>query len=224
MKRADRDFGGLGRLGIACVLVVSALAWSGAAVSAHHRFNDRVTISGTPATSDTSGTLYSFTPSATDSSGRTLTFSISNKPSWAAFNSATGKLSGSPSTSNVGTFQNIVISARDSTGAAASLAAFSIAVTATAAAPPPSSGSATVSWTAPTMNTDGSALTDLAGYYVKYGTSPSSLTGSAQVSGAGATRYTVTNLSSGTWYFAVASYTSSGTQSTASQVATATVQ
>jgi hypothetical protein len=223
MKRLDGDFSGLGRLAIAGSLALSALVWSSAAVSAHHRYYDRVTISGTPAATDTAGSQYSFTPSATDSSGRTLTFFISGKPSWAAFNSATGQLSGTPSASNVGTSSNIVISARDSTGAAASLPAFQITVTA-AASGQPSSGSATVSWTAPTMNTDGSALTDLAGYYVKYGTAPSSLTGSVKVSSAGATSYTVTNLSSGTWYFAVASYTSSGTQSATSPVATATVQ
>jgi hypothetical protein len=74
------------------------------------------------------------------------------------------------------------------------------------------------------LNTDGSALTNLAGYYVKYGTSPTSLTGSVQVASAGATSYTVTNLTSGTWYFAVASYTTGGTQSAPSQISSATVQ
>src|ERR1700716_79476 len=44
------------------------------------------TISGSPATSVVAGQSYSFTPTTTDPSGRTLTFSISNKPSWAAFN------------------------------------------------------------------------------------------------------------------------------------------
>src|SRR5262245_39192746 len=44
------------------------------------------------------------------------------------------------------------------------------------AAPSPApSYSTTVTWTAPTLNTDGSALTDIAGYRVLYGTSPANL-------------------------------------------------
>src|SRR5438309_11629995 len=38
--------------------------------------------------------------------------------------------------------------------------------------PPPTSGTATLSWLAPTTNTDGAALTDLAGYVIYYGPRP----------------------------------------------------
>ena len=48
----------------------------------HH---DHVAISGVPPGSVTAGQAYSFTPSASDSQGRTLTFAISNPPSWASF-------------------------------------------------------------------------------------------------------------------------------------------
>ena len=65
----------------------------------------------------------------------------------------------------------------------------------------------------PTENSDGSALTNLAGYTVYYGTSPSNLTQSVKVANPGLTAYTVTNLSSGTWYFAVTSYSSTGVES-----------
>jgi hypothetical protein len=66
----------------------------------------------------------------------------------------------------------------------------------------------------PTENSDGSVLTNLAGYTVYYGTSPDSLTQSVKVSNPGLSAYTVTNLPSGTWYFAVTSYSSAGVEST----------
>lgn len=85
------------------------------------------TISGTPPTSVVTGQNYSFTPSTTDPSGKTLTFSISNMPSWASFSSSTGGLSGTPL--SVGTYSNIGISVSDGT-LSASLPAFSITVNA----------------------------------------------------------------------------------------------
>src|SRR5271167_1095091 len=48
----------------------------------------------------------------------------------------------------------------------------------------PSSGSATLIWSAPTENTDGTPLTNLAGFHVYYGTSASALTQSIELSGA----------------------------------------
>jgi len=83
---------------------------------------------------------------------------------------------------------------------------------------PISTGSATLDWTPPTTNSDGSALTNLAGYTVYYGTSPDSLTQSVKVSNPGLTAYTLSNLTSGTWYFAVTSYSSTGVESTRSGV------
>src|SRR4029077_15101773 len=98
------------------------------------------TISGSPATSVVAGQSYSFTPTTTDPSGKTLTFSISNQPLWASFSASTGQLSGTPASANVGSYSNIVISVSDGT-LGASLAAFSISVTAAAPPPPPVAGS-----------------------------------------------------------------------------------
>ncbi|WP_421958279.1 putative Ig domain-containing protein, partial [Pseudoalteromonas phenolica] len=54
-------------------------------------------LSGSPATSVNEDSEYNFTPTLTDSdSNDTHTFSITNKPSWASFDSQTGKLSGTP--------------------------------------------------------------------------------------------------------------------------------
>jgi hypothetical protein len=80
-----------------------------------------------------------------------------------------------------------------------------------------------VTWSPPTANTNGSALTDLAGYTIYYGTSPGSLTQSVQVPNAGATDHVVQGLTGGTWYFAVKAYTSGGLQSSYSTVVSRTI-
>ena len=180
------------------------------------------TITGTPATTVTVGTHYSFTPKATEPDGDPLSFSVKNKPSWASFSIATGTLSGTPATANVGTYSNIVIST--STGhASASLAAFSITVKSSGSSTTGTTGSAALHWTAPTRNTNGSALTNLAGYHIYYGKSTSTMTTTITVANAGATSYTVGNLAAGTWYFAVNAYTTSGTQSAKSNVGSKTI-
>jgi Putative Ig domain len=169
--------------------------------------NTPPTISGTPASTAAVGTLYSFTPKASDTDGDPLSFSVQNKPSWASFSIASGALSGTPTSANAGTYSSIVISVSDG-HTSASLAPFSINVP-----QPATSGSATLTWTAPVTNTNGSALTDLAGYHIHYGSSPSALSTVIDIANAGTTSYTVSNLASGTWYFAVSAYTTSGDES-----------
>jgi len=171
--------------------------------------NTAPTISGVPGTSVVAGNAYSFQPQAADANGNTLTFSISNKPSWATFNSATGLLSGTPSAAAVGSYANIVIAVSDGT-ASASLPAFSINVTQIA------TGSVTLDWTPPTQNTDGTALINLAGYNIYYGTSSGSLTQQIHLTGASLTTYAVQNLPAGTWYFAIKSLSSTGMESASS--------
>lgn len=78
---------------------------------------------------------------------------------------------------------------------------------------PPPSGTATLSWTPPTRNTDGSALNNLAGYRIHYGRSAGELSQTIQIADAGATRYTIERLSAGTWHFAVRAYNSAGGES-----------
>ncbi|HWK72868.1 MAG TPA: putative Ig domain-containing protein [Povalibacter sp.] len=175
-------------------------------------------ISGSPATSVKAGSAYAFTPTASDANGDKLTFSISNKPAWAAFSTANGKLSGTPSSSQVGTYSNIVIKVSDGK-TSASLAAFSVKVTSTT-----TTGAATVSWTPPTRNTDGSTLTNLAGYRIYYGTSASALNKTVELKNPGLSSYMIENLSSGTYYFGVKAFNASGAESTLSNVASKTVQ
>lgn len=175
--------------------------------------NHAPTISGIPAKSVDVGSTYSFTPSASDADSDALTFSIANKPSWASFSTTTGKLSGKPDADDVGTTSGIVITVSDG-AATASLSAFQITVNAAPAA----TGSATLTWTPPTTNSDGSQLTDLAGFRIYYGNSESSLSKSITIDDKTATSGTVGSLGTGTWYFNVKSYTLSGVESAASPV------
>jgi hypothetical protein len=176
-------------------------------------------ISGSPATSVTAGSPYSFTPAATDADGDTLAFSITGKPSWATFSAATGTLSGTPRGSDVGIYQNIVISVNDGTVSAA-LPAFSITVNASTAAP--AAGTATLRWVPPAENTDGSPV-ELSGYRVYHGTSPTALNDVRTVQGADNTFYTFEQLQAGTHYFAVAAVNLLGLEGERSSVGSKSV-
>jgi len=88
---------------------------------------------------------------------------------------------------------------------------------------PTGNGTATLSWEAPTTNTNGQPLTDLAGYRIYYGTDANNLTASVQLRSIGLQTYVIDDLGAGTWYFAVRAYTNTGTESTLSQVVSKTI-
>ena len=183
--------------------------------------SSKPTISGTPPATVTAGSTYSFQPMATDANGAALSFSVQGKPSWSTFSIATGKLSGTPTTSQVGTYGNIIISVSDGKSSAA-LPAFSIKVVASSIASP--TGSATLTWNVPTTNTNGTPLTNLAGYYLRYGTSTNDLSEQVQIADPGDTSYTIAKLTPGVWYFGISAYTASGQQSSLSNIASATIE
>ncbi len=91
--------------------------------------NSAPAISGTPSSSVTVGNVYSFTPVSSDADGDDLTFSISNKPVWTSFNTVSGVLSGTPQSSDIATYNGIVITVTDGTDSSA-LSGFSITVNA----------------------------------------------------------------------------------------------
>ena len=72
-------------------------------------------------------------------------------------------------------------------------------------------GVATLSWDVPATNTDGTPLTDLAGFKVYFGTSSGNYTTVINVGNV--TAYVVSNLASGTYYFTVTSYSFPGYES-----------
>src|SRR5262249_23636490 len=75
------------------------------------------------------------------------------------------------------------------------------------------SSNVTLGWTPPTENTDGTALTDLVGYKIYYGAESQTYTQTVTVDNPGLASYVVQNLPTGTYYFAVAAYNSSGLES-----------
>lgn len=80
-----------------------------------------------------------------------------------------------------------------------------------------------LNWAAPTENTDGSALTNLAGYNIYFGTSSTTMTQKITVASVGMLSYVVSNLSHGTWYFAITSYNSAGVESDPSGAVAASI-
>lgn len=178
--------------------------------------NSTPTIQGQPVSSVLAGQSYSFQPSASDADQDRLTFSVTNLPPWAAFDTASGRLSGTPAAADIATYSNITITVSDGRANAA-LGPFAIAVTATG------SGVATLSWIPPTQNSDGSALTDLAGYQISYGRSADDLGQSVSVTNSSVNTYVLENLTTGTWFFAVSAVNARGVSSPLSNLASKTI-
>jgi hypothetical protein len=172
--------------------------------------NQAPTIAGTPSKSIAAGKAYSFTPTASDADKDKVTFTIANKPAWATFDTATGALTGTPSDKDVGASQPIEIAATDG-AAVTSLPDFTITVAAAGTAT--GDKSVSIAWTPPTQNSDGSALTDLKGYKIHYGTESQNYTSTVSVDTAGLTRYQLESLPAGTLYFAMTAYNSAGAES-----------
>ncbi len=168
--------------------------------------NHAPTITGSPPPVVVAGEFYEFMPEAADADGDALSFTISRKPVWANFNKSTGRLSGTPQDADVGNFTNIEITVSDGQKSR-TLAAFNVTVDAIAL------GAVTLSWNPPTANSDGSPLTDLAGYRIYYGRDPNVLGRSVALTNPGLTSYVVENLQSGLWYFVMTSINSQGVES-----------
>jgi hypothetical protein len=86
-----------------------------------------------------------------------------------------------------------------------------------------SPGGATLSWEAPTTNTNGTSLTDLAGYRIYYGTSPEQLSHALKIGTIGLQTYVIDDLEPGTWYFAVMAVAANGAESKLSNVVVKTI-
>jgi hypothetical protein len=95
--------------------------------------------------------------------------------------------------------------------------------TGSAASTSAGTGTAELAWEIPTENTNGTPLTDLAGYTIVYGPSPSDMDHWVQLADIGTTSYVVKGLGQGTWYFAVLSFTLSGANSPLSNIASKTI-
>ena len=75
------------------------------------------------------------------------------------------------------------------------------------------SGSVTLSWTAPTTREDGSPLTDLAGFRIRYGRMSEIYDYEITIDNPGTLTYVVEGLKPGAWYFVASAFDSSGLES-----------
>lgn len=93
-----------------------------------------------------------------------------------------------------------------------------------APAPSAATGTATLSWVAPQTKADGSALSNLAGYRIYYGTGSGNYTESVTISDPLVTTYTVQNLPASTYYFVLRAYDKSNAESASSAEVSKTIQ
>lgn len=137
-----------------------------------------------------------------------VSFTIANKPSWAAFNATTGALTGTPSASDIGTFAGIEIAATDGEQVTP-LPQFTVTVTAEGTG----AKAVSLAWTPPTENVDGSALTDLSGYRIHYGSEPQSYSQTIALDNPGLTRFVIESMPAGTHYVAMTALNKAGAES-----------
>src|SRR5438094_307982 len=78
-----------------------------------HAASKTLTIGGRPPSTVTVASSYSFQPTAKDTVRSRIKFNIRNKPAWADFDEATGRLSGRPTRRDVGAYSNITIRLTD---------------------------------------------------------------------------------------------------------------
>ena len=204
------------------ILVLSVLVAGGCGGSSDtssfsgNNANQALTISGSPASAVLIGDDYSFTPSVNGSNGDVLSFSIRNQPRWSTFDSATGRVSGQTLPGDEGVYENIQIEVSNGS-TNASLPDFSITVTDTAF------GSMTLSWVAPTENSDGTPLTDLAGYNIYFGLSQGDHSNRVHINNPSISTYMVENLLPDTYYVVATSFNRLDVESAYSNLAVKTV-
>ena len=75
----------------------------------------------------------------------------------------------------------------------------------------------TLSWTPPTSNSDGSALTDLAGYKIRIGIDSGDYSETVDLNSPGISRYVVDGVPLDTYFVVMTSVNSAGTESAYSQ-------
>ena len=99
-------------------------------------------------------------------------------------------------------------SAGSASAASAGVATGTTSTTSAAAPASPTDKSVTLSWSPPTQNSDGSSLSNLAGYTLHYGTNSEDYTGSIEITNPTATSYVVndSNFPPGKYYFAISAY------------------
>ncbi len=83
--------------------------------------------------------------------------------------------------------------------------------------------SVTLSWTPPTQNTDGTALIDLVGYVIYYGTATGSYPLSVTIDNPSTASYVISPLAVGDWFFVATSFNTNNIESEFSNEAMKTI-
>ena len=178
------------------------------------------------------GSSFTFNVAATTTE-RTLTYYVGG---WNSTGRVTVSLAGAPTYtttfSSTTTFSR-VITVRFRADAATTLrvnytltaGSGTIRMQAAALSQAAPNGAATLTWQPPTLNTDGSTLTDLSAFKVYWSTTQGtySATQSTQISSA-IRSHTVSGLARGTWYFVVTALNTQGLESPYSNAWTKTIQ
>jgi hypothetical protein len=198
-----------------CAGFCFAIVFGGVLSGCNDAGNGALAISGTPAQSAAVDAKYSFEPIVQAGDGMALSFAITNKPSWAIFDPTTGALSGTPTVANVGESAQIQITVSDGTNSA-SLTEFKIDVT------PSAAGIAALSWSAPVVTSSGASV-ELAGYQIYYGDDPTNMTHVITIGSTATTEYTVNDLTSGKWYFAITAFDTAHVESNLSAIVSVSI-
>jgi hypothetical protein len=193
-----------------CVLVVlAALGACGgggdAEINGAPTASSSVAIGGPNADAAVANQYYQYVPEVGDLAGADVAFTVENKPAWATFDGATGMLTGTPASADVGSRSTVRIVA--AAGGKRATVEFQLQVVASA------DGLANVALDAPLTRTDGSALQNLAGYRIYYGKTKARLDQFVDVKDRAATSAIVSQLTPGTWYFAATAYDANGLES-----------
>lgn len=154
-----------------------------------------ISVTGAPPESVTVGEYYYFVPTAANANTAELEFSYINKPDWSGSYRSSGALIGTPAVPGV--YPDIQIEAWDGVHFGIS-APFTITVSAISAS------SVTLRWVRPSENTDGSVLTDLRGYLIRYGNRTGQLDNQLSIGSADSTTAELSDLTPGEWYFQIA--------------------
>ena len=151
------------------------------------------------------GAPFDLQPDIANPRHAALMFTAENLPPWARIDSSTGRISGTPRTSDMGEHSDIVIMVADG-AQRATTAPFSIKVVASGMAV------ATLEWRRPDSRVDGSPLDDLAGYRISYGRDPDDLDHSVFIADPDETTYEFYTLEEGMWYFTVIGVNANGVE------------
>ncbi len=165
--------------------------------------NSAPIISGTPTRKIEVGSYYSFLPVASDENGDSLSFSITNKPSWASFNTQTGELFGT--TNSPTDHVNINISVSDGSYIS-KLDTFAIEVTLQ------QKFNVQISWEKPLLNTNGSSLNNISSYRIMYGSSAENKDNTVYFDGS-AVVGTIEDLSPGDYFLSMTTITQNALES-----------